>query len=253
MSLLSSTAFAQTTPTWSGFYLGLDGAALGNSGRQNIRVNDPLQSLSGQGQNANQAVLFANAIGKSGVVAAGGVHALFEQQFGSLVAGGLIDFLASDASEHATAGRILHDPTQGFPDYTGTTNGKTKTRWISTARVRLGYALGKFLPYANGGFVAVGSSAASDFTVSNTGNPPADFFAGSKSRVTYGYAAGAGLQYALTQNISLGGDYMYYRTGSINYRTNPNTFTAGDQPSVSQSSRYKIYGNVFRASIEYKF
>lgn len=252
-SLFGSPAFAQAASTLSGFYLGLDGAALDHSGRQNVSVNDPLRSLSSQGQNADQSVLFANSVGKSGAVAAAGVHLLYQRQFGPLVAGGLIDFLAAGGSKHSTESRVLHDPTQGFPDYTGTTNGTVKTRWVSTARARLGYALDRLLPYVDGGFVAVRSNAASDLTISNTGNPPSDFFAGSRSRVTYGYAVGAGLQYVASNHVSLGADYMYYRAGSIDYRTRPDTFTVGDQPSVSQSLRYKVHGNVIRASVEYKF
>jgi outer membrane immunogenic protein len=78
--------------------------------------------------------------------------------------------------------------------------------WLSTLRLRLGYSMGRWLPYVTGG-VAFGGG-----TRTEQGN-----FPGSDSRAHTGWAAGVGAEYALTKNWSVRGEYRYYDLGTQNY------------------------------------
>jgi outer membrane immunogenic protein len=90
----------------------------------------------------------------------------------------------------------------------GTTGFNTgKVRSIGTLRARAGYAADRALVYATGGY-AGGSTKIS--------TP-----AGSDSKWLNGYAVGAGIEYAFTDNISAKGEYLYTNLQSKNYEVAP--------------------------------
>ncbi len=78
-----------------------------------------------------------------------------------------------------------------------------ENKWIGTGRGRVGYAVGSFLPYVTGG-VAVGDVKAS-----------APGYAGMDSTQT-GWAAGAGVEYGITQNLSAKVEYLRTDLGHFN-------------------------------------
>lgn len=120
----------------------------------------------------------------------------------------------------------------------------TEIKDYGTIRGRLGYAFGSFLPYVTGG-VAVGRATVTDtvaiqnfgydkatyvanlrstapayvnhygYTYFDQANPansvvaPAQIYGGSKKVTIGGVALGAGLEFAITSNILLRGEYQY--------------------------------------------
>jgi outer membrane immunogenic protein len=74
------------------------------------------------------------------------------------------------------------------------------TDWNGTLRPRLGYAFDRFMPYITGG-LAVGNVEASDATSSDSGT-------------AVGWTAGAGIETALTDNVTARVEYRYTDLGS---------------------------------------
>ena len=80
-------------------------------------------------------------------------------------------------------------------------NGTTTYRvnWLTTERLRLGYAVDRALFYVTGGYAGVSTRA----------NINAVGFAGSQDNWRSGGVIGGGIEYAFTNNISLKGEYLW--------------------------------------------
>lgn len=81
----------------------------------------------------------------------------------------------------------------------------TSLDWFSTARGRIGYAFNSTLLYGTAG-VAVGGVEATEGGVSD-------------DKTLVGVAAGAGVEQALTESLSLKGEYMYVDLGDKTFQT----------------------------------
>jgi outer membrane immunogenic protein len=75
-----------------------------------------------------------------------------------------------------------------------------------------------------------------------TGNP-------SSSRV--GWTAGAGVEYAFTNNWTLGAEYLYADLGKSSFSTPIATVAAFD--GLSASGHISYNASIFRAIVNYKF
>lgn len=108
---------------------------------------------------------------------------------------------------------------------------ETRNKWFATARVRLGYAFDRFMPYITGG----GAFGDVEANVNPIG------FSTSSTRV--GWTAGAGLEYAFLDNWTAKIEYLYVDLGSFD-----TGFTA---PLVTNNVDLTM--NVVRAGLNYKF
>lgn len=115
----------------------------------------------------------------------GGVMAGYNFQMGAIVAGVEVD-LGLTGLEGSESGGGL-----------GATAGHD---WLSSLRVRIGYATGSWLAYGTIGFAYTDF----DLDLARAG------FDLSQSDTLSGYAIGAGVEYALTPGISLRGELMHY-------------------------------------------
>lgn len=119
--------------------------------------------------------------------------------------------------------------------------GASATRLIDygTIRGRAGYALGSFLPFVTGG-VAIGRAKIYDSVHVDTfesipSDPTAPTFSLSKpgggtpkEKTVAGFALGAGLEYAVTSNILLRGEYQYVLFNDFDgHKINVNTVRGG--------------------------
>lgn len=116
---------------------------------------------------------------------------------------------------------------------------ESKLRWSGAVRARAGYAVDRFLPYIAGG-VAFGQVKN---TLSSTGD--ADAFSSSQSKTLTGWTAGAGVDYAATDNIIVRLEYRYTDYGRKDF-----TFSDGVD-SVSVRDKFKT--NEIRLGVAYKF
>jgi outer membrane immunogenic protein len=106
----------------------------------------------------------------------------------------------------------------------------TSTDYASTARVRLGYAVGRFLPYVTAGW------AGANAEVSATDGPV------SQSDFQNGWTVGGGLEYALNKNWSVRAEYLHVDLGT-------HTWFGGE---LWQSSS-ALTSESLRFGINYKF
>ena len=83
--------------------------------------------------------------------------------------------------------------------------------WLGTARVRLGYATGNWLPFATAGlaFGKVADSYSYSLPIPGTGNLTAD---AAESQTKTGWTVGGGAEYSFG-SWSIKSEYLYYNLG----------------------------------------
>ena len=252
----SSADMSSTTSlhSWAGYHVGIDlGTQLGSS-NQSLTVNDPQRSLSGQGANANQAVLLGNSVNSAKNSTIAGVHAEYLLQQDSLVYGVAAKLMTVNCKTGSTTGSTLNDVTQNPPNYFSSIQGQSCLNYFSSMTGKIGKAIGNSLFYVDGGLAMGRAKYKTSATITNVGNPgPADVWTGSGSKTIVGYVVGAGIQYAFDKNVSIGLNLEHYDLGKLAYTAQPDAFTAGDQPGVSQSMVARVKGNLLRLSVDYQF
>jgi outer membrane immunogenic protein len=173
---------------WSGFYAGLNGGyGWGDS------------QFTGAGANTSPA----------GAILGGTIG--YNYQWGSTVFG-----VESDLGWSNVKGST--DCTFG--------SCETKSDWLGTTRLRLGYAFDRFMPYVTGG-AAYGDVKA---------NVPG---VGSDSDTKIGWTLGGGAEYAVTPNWSVKAEYLYVDLGKID--------------CAACGGEVKFNENIVRGGINYKF
>jgi outer membrane immunogenic protein len=101
-----------------------------------------------------------------------------------------------------------------------TASCSTENTWLGTVRGRVGYAFDRFMPYITGG-VAFGGVDANQ----------SPFPGGSSTQV--GWAAGAGLEFAVVNNITAKVEYLHYDLGGFTCGLNCGNGVLNDQVSFS--------------------
>jgi outer membrane immunogenic protein len=147
----------------------------------------------------------------------GGITAGYNHQINNIVFG-----LEGDYNYSGLSGRglILPGPAAVKGDLTS----------FGTVRGRLGVAFDRALIYGTGGY-AFGFSSLESGVLKSTSSH-------------HGYAVGAGLEYAFTQNVSAKAEYLYMPLDSKNALT---------IPGFGVGSKTGIDANVLRAGVNYRF
>ncbi len=108
----------------------------------------------------------------------------------------------------------------------------SKVPWLGTVTGRVGYAFGPWLPYVKGGFATgevdtrLQDTALGAFT--------------SSSAQHYGWTAGGGVEYKVTQRLSLGLEYMYTDLGRTTDISGPQTSLATGAPVPGTQENYGV-------------
>jgi outer membrane immunogenic protein len=170
---------------WTGFYIG------GQVGE--VRAHD---DASIQNPGVPVAIFLPFTVDMSSVI--GGVHAGYNQQFGWFVIGveGSVD--GANLQKTFTVGIC--------PLFCGTATTKLDVQ--GSVRGRVGVAFDRVLIYATGGFATTTITNTYDTTAFGGG-----FASISTSRT--GPTAGGGIQYAVTNNLSVRGEYRHTDFGSF--------------------------------------
>jgi outer membrane immunogenic protein len=137
----------------------------------------------------------------------------------------------------------------GAPD---TTSASSSLDWLATGRGRVGLTpVDRWLVFGTGG-VAFGqvNNQMSVFA----SNPGAGFLAtlnGSHKSTRTGWVAGAGAQYAVTNNVLAKVEWLYYDLGTDTFST-PEVLNGTTQPFGLNSS-FKTNGNIVRFGMDFRF
>jgi outer membrane immunogenic protein len=185
--------YIEQTFNWTGFYVGVNGGGGWGHSRTDL----------------------SGGFSTSGGVAGGTIG--YNAQYGNWVFGFEGDIDWSDVSGSTSAA--------------GCPGCSVQNNWLSTARGRVGYAFGRWLPYVTGG-LAVG-----DVQASAPGFPGA-------TNTQVGWAAGAGVEYALSNNWSAKLEYLHVDLGR---------FDCGAACGAPGTDNVSFHDNLVRGGINFRF
>lgn len=168
--------------TWTGFYVGINGGYLFDTGNS---------------RNTNFG--FGNSSSGDGFTIGGTVG--YNQQFGNIVVG--IEGDLSYVDQNRRNDNFF------FGNF-GNNFGSNEMSYLGTVRGRIGYAFDRVLVYGTGGLA---------FADQNNNNANFGFGGGSNDEVKFGYTVGGGIEYAFTNNWSVKAEYLYYDLGSSRNNT----------------------------------
>lgn len=238
-------AYAAPVFSWTGFYAGVNaGYAWSNSGSfGNVDVNStviPDFSRAGDG---------FDFVGNSDSGSfTGGGQVGYNYQMANIVVGLEADINYAGVKTAYAAGG------DRFGAYHDVLSAESRVRWFGTVRPRLGFLpTDRLMMFVTGGLAygQVNTSAGINDYDYATGARLAGIN-GSKSETRAGYTVGGGIEYALTGNVSLKGEYSYVDLGSATHRFYDNDVAypgAGLYVTVKDDVNF----HVVRAGLNYKF
>jgi outer membrane immunogenic protein len=236
---LVSTAYADefsTVTSWGGFYAG------GNIGYGWSRDDSEKTTGNDFATQINVAlgtIPSSRKLDRDGVTAGGqlGYNWVFPTLGGVTLVTGVeadIAYLDSSASSQGTFAFGVQGQYKQSLDYLGTVRG------------RLGFASDNILVYATGG-LAYGETSYSHNVLSNQ-TPPKTIWGGSQSGMQAGWAAGAGVEYALSANWSLKAEWLHYDLGSQSVK-----LQGGLGAPHTLTDKVSTEGDLVRTGLNYHF
>jgi outer membrane immunogenic protein len=212
--------------SWTGWYIG------GNIGYGWGENTDPLITTN----IFSPAFNFYPSLSPKGVIGGGQIG--YDWQVNpTWVVGVVADFQGADIKDSG-ASTFLVGP------LAVTESLSEKLDFLGTVRVRLGWAAGNWLFYGSGGGAYGNVKSTIGFSESLAGVTAA--ISGSRSESRAGWAAGGGINYAVTPNWILGVDYLHYDLGHT-------SVTASDAFGDFVTASQKVGGDIVRGVINYKF
>jgi outer membrane immunogenic protein len=234
--------------TWTGFYIGLNAGGIFSSGSRSLTLIDPNAGV--DGAFLNSALPGGLGNGSDGFI--GGGQAGYNWQTGAFVFGVVTDFDGTTLSKSRNlVGAGFFDPFIGATDNL-TLHSKISLDWLGTTRGRVGFVAtpdNRLMIYGTGGVAYGGGSANVSFYDNATGA----FWSGNPSSSRVGWTIGGGAEYALTNNWTIGAEYLYVDLGSSNFTTAGNPNIAAAFPGVYAQGHINYNASIFRALVNYKF
>ena len=228
---------------WSGFYVGAHGGYMWSDAEVKL-VDVGGMFLPTDIQNG--VFLRTHDLDRDAVL--GGVQAGYNFQSGMFVLG-----VEADISWFGNQNRkefTIIDPAAPPWPFAGLLTSSTyhsELEALGTVRARVGIALDRTLVYVTGGLA--GGEVENSFGI---GIPAFAYNKSwSKSDTEWGWAVGGGVEYALTNHISLKGEYLYYDLGD-------RTIHATDSVTPGFGAEFIKYeynnsGNLVRGGLNFKF
>lgn len=226
-SVFSTGAFAQD---WSGFYAGVHGGYGWGDADTVANADGSLVGVPSDGD---------------GIL--GGVQAGINFQSGTFVWGIEADISRADIE---TSGFFLGDPEPSFlGPIQGASSVDGEIDWFGTLRLRAGVLVSpSALIYATGGLAygRVENAIGGDLTFL-AGPVTVPLFVGNTQTWEAGWTIGGGGEFALSENVSLRGEYLYYDLGDTSYSATPL-----DPNVTSVRVKSENTGHIVRAALNFK-
>jgi outer membrane immunogenic protein len=191
--------------SWTGFYIG------GNVGWSQTKSNFSTVATPGTSFFIPASEVFIGALGTGSAKGdgfTGGGQIGYNYQFApTWVVGVEADINALSSQKPSIFGAGTTPGGTLIPNFTNS----LEAQWIATVRGRLGYTFDRSLIYATGGLAVLGSKYSQVFIVPRAHSTVTP----STSQTTAGWTVGAGWEYAITNNWSVKGEYLYARFENI--------------------------------------
>lgn len=245
--------------SWTGAYAGVNAGIGWNAGNQ---IDGTTYHLDGDvGTYDNEWFNSQSDSNKNSFT--GGAQIGYNYQFGSVVLGieADLNYLNAKSSYSADYFETLYS--DASPDYNYNLkedlDAESKIEWFGTIRPRIGVTPSeRLLVYGTGGLAYGKVKSSGGYQWHEYGywwGGPGDHnfdrsggFSGSSSSIRWGWTIGAGTEYALTDKISLKGEYLYTDLGSKDHTA----FSPDDsEESVTWSDSAKFHS--VRVGLNYKF
>jgi outer membrane immunogenic protein len=227
--------------TWTGFYVGAHAGYMWSDAEAKL-VDVGGLLLPGDVRNG----VFPRSIGVDRDAFIGGAQAGYNVQFGMFVAGVEADISWAD-DQDSTVFSVI-DPAPPPSPFAGALVNSTfhsELEWLATFRVRGGVTFERALIYVTGGVAA--GEVSNSFGIAIPRLPYASTW--SQNDTEWGGVVGAGIEYALTNNISLKAEYLYYNLGDRTiHATDPTNFG----PEFIDY-KFKNDGNIVRGGLNFRF
>lgn len=252
--------------SWTGFYVGAHAGYGWRNPTVAFTANDPAAFAISCGGNFGSTCVPPGSFRGDGVL--GGFQAGYNWQFNqSGLIGAEADFAWTSMRGQATS-TFLMQPLL-FPPGTSTFRASEEVKWFGTVRGRLGWLpTSQLLIYGTAGFaygrvnedVVLNGQAGSNLGlggfIHNCGNPAEAprCYVGSSSRIATGWAAGAGLEHALGNNVSIKAEYLYVNLGDVTTNAAVSPLLVGpNQTASSFTASHREDFHVARVGVNYRF
>lgn len=217
-------AYVPPVFTWTGFYAGVNAgyAFNGDSDLKDVSINNV---FIGNINNRNKS--------DDGSFTGGG-QVGYNYQMGSIVLGLEADFnyINLDRKSNWYVDNFTTDQIQA----------RSKVEWFGTVRPRIGFIpMDRLMVFATGGLAYGQVKTSASYNILGT-----DVLGGSKSDTRVGWTLGAGAEYAITDNLTVKGEYAYVDLGD---KRRSWTNLSGDTISLKDETNF----HVVRAGLNYKF
>lgn len=199
--IVDTIDYAPIVYDWSGFYIGVNAGYGGGTFEHPFEITDGVDTIDGSIDVTAGGFL-------------GGVQAGFNYQLDS----NFLIGIEADIQGSTIDGRVSLEVTDGTgvilnPGETFEADAGTRLDWFGTLRGRVGFVQDQFVLYATGG-LAYGSATSSIFAGVSGGPTLIDESETTDGRI--GWTVGAGLEYALMENITFKTEYLYTDLGTEN-------------------------------------
>lgn len=216
-------AYAPPPPlySWTGFYFGGHagygwGSVDGNTTRA-VTIPPPAAPNFFVNQPNPVPFVFQRDIDPKGWL--GGLQAGYNFQAGRVVYGAEADFTWTGQKDSLFLSGDTRPALFNTEDFSYTETTSAKLKYMGTVRGRVGYAFDRLLPYVTGGLAWGRISMDTNWLLHQFNQVANLAFAGSESHTHFGWALGAGFEYAFAEHWSAKVEYLFVDLGKKTYFT----------------------------------
>jgi len=210
MALKAAPPAPPPVPTWTGFYAGFDaGWAQGDQNASTNATPSPgfgAPAIDGAGLAGIGLLPTSHDLDGGGAL--GGVHAGYNWQTANWVFGVEGDFMFVDRDVNNTQSLNATFTPLTVPN-AGTMTVSADNNWLASARGRLGWAMGSWMPYATGGAAWTKTFYTANYAPANLAPAPSPTSV-SFSDTKTGWVAGGGFEWRYAPQWVIRAEYLYY-------------------------------------------
>ncbi len=178
----------------------------------------------------------------------GGIQTGYRMQFGPLVLGIEQDTQFTDLRQDFRLGETL-GPRPGMTGRLGGAAFSHRLEFLSATRGQIGFALDRVLVYAAGGLATGVMDVSATFPARGEAGSPAVSFE-DENKFHIGFTVGGGVEYALTDSLSLGVEYRYVELEEETYNLGGAVGAGGNAFTTSADVDFRGHEVLGRVNIK---